>query len=224
MAQRNRTFTQAFFLAALVSAVMTLALAGSSAAGMCGKGKKTCDFSPPSTPTGLTGSGQTASSVTVTWMASTDNVAVKGYDLFVDGVEVGTTTITGYTFSSLSCAATFDFAVDAYDAAGNRSAQVHLSASTASCSTVSVGTMLPASLPLSTGTTFYVSTTGSDANPGTSALPWRTIQKAFTTLQGGQTALVLAGTYTENLKFSRAGTASAPITVAANPGDTVVLH
>jgi hypothetical protein len=36
------------------------------------------------------------------------------------------------------------------------------------------------------GATFYVSTTGSDSNPGTPAAPWRTIQKAFNTLTAGQ--------------------------------------
>jgi len=173
----------------------------------------------------LTASGQTQSSITLSWAASTDNAAVTGYDLFLGGVKIGTTANTGYTFSGLSCATSSTFAVDAYDVAGNRSAQASLTASTASCSTTAtVGTSLPAPLAPSLGTTFFVATTGSDANPGTSSLPWRSIQKALNTLQAGQTALVLAGTYMENLVFTRAGTASAPITVAANPGDTVVLH
>jgi hypothetical protein len=72
--------------------------------------------------------------------------------------------------------------------------------------------------------TFYVSTSGSDSNPGTPTAPWRTIQKALNVLQPGQQALVRGGTYTQDLVMSRAGTASAPITVAAYPGETVVLH
>lgn len=50
------------------------------------------------------------------------------------------------------------------------------------------------------------------------------MQKALSTLQPGQRALVRAGTYTQDLVFSRAGTASAPITVASYPGETPVLH
>jgi hypothetical protein len=94
---------------------------------------------------------------------------------------------------------------------------------------VSVGTgelasALPKPLGASTGRRLYVSRAGSDSNPGTRARPWRTVQKALQALEPGETALVRAGTYTENLLMSRAGTASAPITVRAYPGERVVLH
>src|SRR2546430_6204833 len=39
------------------------------------------------------------------------------------------------------------------------------------------------------GATYYVAPTGSDSNPGTSAAPWRTIQKAANTLNGGDTVI-----------------------------------
>jgi hypothetical protein len=79
-------------------------------------------------------------------------------------------------------------------------------------------------LPPSTDQTFYVSTTGSDSNAGTEFAPWRTVQKALNALQPGQRALVRAGTYTQDLSFSRAGTATAPITVAAYPNERPVLR
>jgi hypothetical protein len=87
-----------------------------------------------------------------------------------------------------------------------------------------VGASLPPQLPPSTGNTFYVSPSGSDANPGSEAAPWRTVQKAFDTLQPGQTALVRGGTYAANHAMSRAGTPTQPITVAAYPGERPVLH
>jgi hypothetical protein len=87
----------------------------------------------------------------------------------------------------------------------------------------SVGSALPAPLPPSTGTTFYVSTSGSDSNAGTKASPWRTIGKALRTLNPGQTALVRAGTYAEKVEWSRSGSASAPITLAAYPGEQPVI-
>jgi hypothetical protein len=83
---------------------------------------------------------------------------------------------------------------------------------------------LPAPLPASTGQTFYVSTTGANSNPGTSAAPWRTIQHALNTLAAGQRALVRAGTYAESLDMTRAGTATAPITVENYPGERPVVN
>jgi hypothetical protein len=87
-----------------------------------------------------------------------------------------------------------------------------------------LGAMLPARLPASTGQAFYVSTSGSDSNPGTLSAPWRTVQKAMNTLQPGQIAYVRAGTYSQNLLMKRAGTPSAPITIRNYPGERPVLH
>jgi hypothetical protein len=87
-----------------------------------------------------------------------------------------------------------------------------------------VGTALPARLPESTGQTFYVSPTGSDSNPGTLAAPWRTIQKAVNTLSPGQKAQIRAGTYDENVNiYGRSGTATAPITIEAYPGEKPII-
>ncbi len=49
-------------------------------------------------------------------------------------------------------------------------------------------------------TTYYVDrshVSASDANPGTEALPWLTIQHAADTLVAGDTVLVKAGSYPE---------------------------
>ena len=46
------------------------------------------------------------------------------------------------------------------------------------------------------GTTFYVSPTGSDSNPGTEQQPFRTIQKAAGLVDPGDTVIVEDGTYT----------------------------
>ena len=73
----------------------------------------------------------------------------------------------------------------------------------------------------STGQAFYASPTGSDANPGTLAAPWRSLTKA-NSLQPGQILYLRAGTYGgRGTKFdlTATGTASAPITVSGYPGD-----
>lgn len=59
--------------------------------------------------------------------------------------------------------------------------------------------------------TYYVSPSGSDTNPGSEALPWRTIQKAASTLVPGDICLVEEGTYLENVSITRSGLIGAPI-------------
>ena len=92
------------------------------------------DGQPPTTPTGLRETVKTQTSISVTWVASTDNVGVAGYSLFRDGVFAGTTAGTSFTFAGLTCASTYNLSVEAYDAAGNRSGRASVSASTVGCS------------------------------------------------------------------------------------------
>ncbi len=79
------------------------------------------DTAPPSTPTGLTVSNPTASTLSLSWTASTDNVGVTGYALFVNGVQVGSSTSTAFTFTGLNAATSYNLSVKATDAAGNLS-------------------------------------------------------------------------------------------------------
>jgi hypothetical protein len=74
------------------------------------------------------------------------------------------------------------------------------------------------------GRAYYVAPNGVDGNPGTLDRPWRTIQRAFDTLQPGEQAYVRAGTYSANVLVTRSGAPRAPITVRSYPGETVVLE
>ena len=91
------------------------------------------DTTPPSTPTNFTVTGTTSSSISVSWNASTDNIAVTGYGLYRGGALVGSASGTTTTFSGLPCNTSQSLAVDATDAAGNRSGKATLTASTAPC-------------------------------------------------------------------------------------------
>src|SRR5205823_1070856 len=91
------------------------------------------DTQAPSAPSGLAASSATQSAVVLTWSASTDNVGVAGYGVYRNGTSAGNTSATSYTVSGLACGISYTFAVDAYDAAGNRSAQTPLTASTTAC-------------------------------------------------------------------------------------------
>ncbi|MBL9191582.1 MAG: fibronectin type III domain-containing protein [Opitutaceae bacterium] len=77
------------------------------------------DQSPPSTPTNLSASSITVTSLLLSWTASTDNVAVTSYDVYRDGVLAGTTATPSISLSSLSPATTYAWSVKAKDAANN---------------------------------------------------------------------------------------------------------
>src|SRR5258706_564064 len=81
------------------------------------------DTTAPSVPGGLTAVATSSSQIKLTWSASTDNVGVTGYHVFRNGVQIGTTSALTYTSTGLSRAITYSFAVAAFDAAGNSSAQ-----------------------------------------------------------------------------------------------------
>jgi hypothetical protein len=76
---------------------------------------------------------------------------------------------------------------------------------------------------MSFGTTYYVSTTGADTNPGSQALPWATLQKAADTMVAGDTTLVAAGTYVGVRVENMLGTSGAPITLKAQTAGTVTV-
>ena len=78
-------------------------------------------------------------------------------------------------------------------------------------------------------TTYYVSLTGSDGNPGTQDQPLQTIARGLAVLSAGDTLYLKAGTYVERIdsRFVRIPTgtswADAPV-IAAAPGETVILR
>ena len=80
------------------------------------------DTTAPSAPTNLAVTGTTASSVSLSWGASSDNVGVTGYQVFRAGTSVATVTGTSYTDTGLAASTSYAYTVKARDAAGNVSA------------------------------------------------------------------------------------------------------
>ncbi len=78
------------------------------------------DTTPPNTPRDLVGVIEANGDVTLTWTASTDNVAVTGYIVFRNGTEIARTTSPTHIVPT---PATGDhwYQVRAFDAAGNES-------------------------------------------------------------------------------------------------------
>ncbi|MFY0574927.1 cellulase family glycosylhydrolase [Cystobacter fuscus] len=79
------------------------------------------DTQRPTAPGNLATTGTTSSSVSLAWSASTDNVAVTGYDVYRGSSRVATLpgTLLSYTDTGLSANTAYSYKVYARDAAGN---------------------------------------------------------------------------------------------------------
>ncbi|MFE4918744.1 glycoside hydrolase family 48 protein [Streptomyces sp. NPDC056661] len=99
-----------------------LALAFSIYAELLVEGDGGGDTEPPTVPAGLTVTATTNNSVSLSWSASTDNVAVTGYDVYRNGVLAGSATTRAFTDQGLAAATAYSYAVAARDAGGNTSA------------------------------------------------------------------------------------------------------
>ncbi len=83
------------------------------------------DSEAPSVPTGVSAVAASHFEVDVSWTASSDNVGVTEYGIYRDGTLLATVGGEALTYRDSTAAAstTYDYTVDAADAAGNRSAQ-----------------------------------------------------------------------------------------------------
>ncbi len=86
-------------------------------------GSTTTDNEAPTVPTNITITNQTGTGFKANWTASTDNAAVIGYDVYVDGTLNGSTANTSYSVSGLTTSTTYSVTILAKDEAGNKSAQ-----------------------------------------------------------------------------------------------------
>lgn len=79
----------------------------------------TPDTTPPTTPLNLAASNITGGSATITWTASTDNIAVTGYNVYINGVLYGSSGTNSINIIGLNPNTTYQVTVVATDAAGN---------------------------------------------------------------------------------------------------------
>src|SRR5437016_4677894 len=102
----------------------------------------TPDTLAPTTPTGLTATDVNAVQINLSWSASTDTggSGLAGYKIYRAGTQIGTSTTTTYSDTTLSANTTYSYTVKAYDGAGNLSA----ASNTASATTNGVPSTPPA--------------------------------------------------------------------------------
>jgi chitodextrinase len=103
------------------------------------------DTTPPSVPGSVNASAVSSSQINLSWVASTDNVAVTGYVVRRNGAVIVTTpaNVTTYQNTGLAASTTYSYTVQAQDAEGNVSSQ----SAPASATTQAVMDTTPPSIP-----------------------------------------------------------------------------
>lgn len=81
------------------------------------------DIQNPTAPTNLAVMGSSSSTVSLSWTASTDNIGVTSYDVYVNSVFKSSVSGTTAIVNGLTPTTTYSFYVIAKDAAGNPSPQ-----------------------------------------------------------------------------------------------------
>jgi chitodextrinase len=102
------------------------------------------DTSPPTQPSNLSATPLDATHISLSWTASSDNVAVAGYRIYRGSTLVSSVSTPGFADTGLVAGTSYTYQVFAFDAAGNTS-----------------------TVATATGTTTTPSTTASDGSPPT---------------------------------------------------------
>ena len=97
------------------------------------------DTAAPSIPIGLTATAISSTQINLSWAASTDNVAVTGYQVLRGGIVIATVANTSYSNTGLTAGTNYVYTVKAVDAAGNASAE----SASANATTLTPDTTLP---------------------------------------------------------------------------------
>ncbi|MCX8128871.1 MAG: fibronectin type III domain-containing protein [Clostridia bacterium] len=81
------------------------------------------DTTAPSMPGGLKAAEVSYTEVNLVWNSSSENVKVKSYEIFCDGIKKGSTTKTSYTSKNLIPGRSYTYTVRALDTSGNISTE-----------------------------------------------------------------------------------------------------
>jgi fibronectin type 3 domain-containing protein/predicted esterase len=118
------------------------------------------DTAAPTQPTSLAVVNSTFTKASLVWTSSTDNVKVTGYEIWGNGILLGTSTVAGYLAINLTPNTFYSFTVIAYDASNNKS--VASSPATTTTSTPDIYYSAPSG-NLNSVTTWGKNTDGSGA-------------------------------------------------------------
>ncbi|MCM3039975.1 fibronectin type III domain-containing protein [Paenibacillus motobuensis] len=80
------------------------------------------DTEAPTVPKHVTASSIGSSEVQLSWADSTDNTTVAGYNIYRNGIKIGSSSELTYTDSGLAASTVYQYTLTAFDAANNESA------------------------------------------------------------------------------------------------------
>ncbi|MCZ8229950.1 endonuclease [Flavobacterium sp.] len=158
------------------------------------------DTQAPTIPTNLTASAITATSVSLNWTASTDNVGVTGYAIYMNNTLKTTVTGTTASITGLSASTAYSFYVVAKDAAGNSSTKsTTITVTTSSGGTAATDLLFSEYIEGSSNNKALeiANNTGAAVN-----LSSYTIKKQTNGAGAWSTGLTLSGTLTSGGKFT----------------------
>ncbi len=179
------------------------------------------DTQAPTAPTNLTFVGSTDTTISVSWTGSVDNTGVASYGAYRGNGLVGSPTSTSYTYVGVLCGTSYDLAVDAVDAAGNRSGKAVLTATTAACPTT------PPPSGNGTANLWVDPNGGSCARQATAgaysnADACASMGAAYAKANPGDVIVVKGGTYPAQQIPSRT-IGTTPVVIQPAPGETVTV-
>lgn len=158
------------------------------------------DTQAPTIPTNLTASAITTSSVTLNWTASTDNVGVTGYAIYVNNTLKTTVAGTTASITGLTASTAYSFYIIAKDAAGNSSTKsTTITATTSSGGTVATDLLFSEYIEGSSNNKALeiANNTGAAVN-----LSGYTIKKQTNGAGAWSTGLTLSGSLASGSKFT----------------------
>lgn len=130
----------------------------------------TIDNNSPSVPLNLLATATSSSEINLAWTASVDTVGVLGYVVLRDGSNVATTTTAFYQDIGLAASTIYNYAVKAFDAAGNVSAQSTSSSATTFLPTDTISPQISITSPSNNATVSGVISIEADASDNVGVL------------------------------------------------------
>lgn len=163
------------------------------------------DTQAPTVPQNIVVSNISGSTATVNWTASTDNVAVTGYNVYLNGVLVATSGVNSVNLSELTQNTTYSITIEAYDATGNisgKSTAVNFTTNTNPAPSTTCGTEDFETIPksatnydtrtwTSNGITWRATDARTDQTINNRAITIRNGELTSTTISGGISSLTV---------------------------------
>lgn len=163
------------------------------------------DTQAPTVPQNIVVSNISGSTATVNWTASTDNVAVTGYNVYLNGVLVATSGVNSVNLSELTQNTTYSITIEAYDATGNisgKSTAVNFTTNTNPAPSTTCGTEDFETIPVSAtnydtrtwtsnGITWRATDARTDQTINNRAITIRNGELTSTTISGGISSLTV---------------------------------